>query len=428
MKKISPVAVKLVFIGLIIGVLSIASCMIGSKMDERRYTYNDALDSISESAGGVFSVDGSFIGIPYTENYSTFEDNKWKTRTREGLKVVNLQTVKYNADLKSEIRNLGIYNAPIFTGELEINGCFNIPEFENDSSFTYYPEKTILIIPIKATSLMEKPMFEINKIKYESFYNSNVHKIMNDRDGIACRLQNIEPGIYNFSTVLKVRGSKRFMVNIDSAETKLYVKSDWNSPGFTGYEYLPDNREITDDGFTACWNVPFASENNKSSIGFDFIKSVNLYKKLDRAHNYAFLFIIVPFIVLFMFEIFASINLHPVHYLLSGAASIIFFLLLLSISEHLTFNIAYLIGAIASGILVSLYVMSITKKIKLGGIMSLMFVLLYGYLFFCLQSEDYALLMGSIFAFVILAGIMFITRKVNWSNLKKSDHTDLIKA
>lgn len=427
MKKISPVSIKLISIGAIIGGLCIINALIGGKMKDRERTYNDAQYKISKSAGSSFIIHDVKIAIPYVEYYKAVENNKNVTKTEKGVKLITPEKVDYNADLKSEIRPLGIYSAPIYSGKVEINSKINLETISDTSDITYYPSKARIIIPIHSASLLDKPTFTVNKTDKETYFYSGNRSVPNDFDGIACDFNASKTGIYDFSTVLNIRGSLKFNVALDSAETKLSVKSDWPSPGFTDYSFLPDTHDINDAGFSAKWSIPFCSENEDNLIGFDYIEPVNLYKKLQRAQNYAFLFIIVPFIILFLFEIFASINLHPVHYLLCGAASVIFFLLLLSISEHINFSISYIIGAIASGLLVSLYVMSITKKVKLGGIMSLMFVLLYGYLFFCLKSEDYALLMGSIFAFVLLATIMFITRKVNWSNLKKTINTALIK-
>ena len=135
---------------------------------------------------------------------------------------------------------------------------------------------------------------------------------------------------------------------------------------------------------------------------------------------YGFLFIIVPFIVLFLFEIFLKVNLHPVNYLLCGAASIVFFLLLLSFSEHIPFFAAYLVSAAASGVVTSFYVGSITRMPKTGFEMMGVFLIMYGYLYCSLKSEDYALLIGSIFAFILIAVLMIFTRKVDWNNLRDS--------
>ena len=158
-------------------------------------------------------------------------------------------------------------------------------------------------------------------------------------------------------------------------------------------------------------------EKGKNYVGFDLVQTVDIYKMVHRAISYGFLFIIVPFIVLFLFDVFMKINFHPLHYLLSGAASVIFFLLLLSFSEHINFTLAYVISSLASGILVSFYVASVTNRVFVGFSMLGVFALMYIYLYFSLQSEDYALLIGSLFVFTILACVMFITRKVDWNNL-----------
>ncbi len=427
MKKTTSVVLKLVFIGVIVLILCLANLLIGGQMKNRENIYVDSQYEISHSAGGYFSLYSAYIAVPYDYTYTATENNQVHVKNGKGIKVFNAKHINYSADLNSEIRHLGIYQTPIFTGELKIDAVIEVQKLEDADKCKYYFEKSFLIIPISSTSLMERSTFKINGDDYETFYHSYSEGIQNDKDGIACNLNITKSGIYNFSTTLKIRGAKTFRILLDSSETKLKIKSDWVSPGFTEFTYLPDTREITNKGFTAEWNIPFASENERNDIGFNFIEPVNLYKKLNRAYNYAFIFIIVPFVILFLFELLANVNLHPIHYLLCGAASVIFFLLLLSISEHLNFTLAYLIGAFASGILVSLYVISITKKIKLGGLMSLMFILLYSYLFFCLKSEDYALLMGSIFAFILLATVMFLSRKINWSNLKKNTHTDLIE-
>ncbi len=413
MKKLSSVSVKLFYIGVIIGGLCIANALIGGKMNERESTYRDAQNEISQSAGGSCKVKNVRVVIPYTKRYNN-----------EGVAFTHSENIEYNVDLTSENRNLGIYHAPVYNGTIAIEAVFNLEKLTNTDEITYHPEQAYIILPVNSSSLMSKPEFLINNQKYKTSY---INSTKDNTYGISCAFDASVPGTYTFFTLLNVRGASEFIVCLNSSETKMNIKSDWSSPGFTRYSYLPDTRKITDSGFTASWNIPFGPNNDSESIGFSFVEPANLYQKLHRAQNYAFLFIIVPFIVLFLFEIFFELNLHPVNYLLSGAASVIFFLLLLSMSEHIQFGLAYLLGAIASGLLVSFYVMSITKKVKLGGIMCLLFVLLYSYLFFCLQSEDYALLMGSIFAFVLLAVIMFITRKVNWSNLKKSNNAVLIE-
>ena len=122
-----------------------------------------------------------------------------------------------------------------------------------------------------------------------------------------------------------------------------------------------------------------------------------------------------------------NVSFHPVHYFLCGAANIVFFLLLLSFSEHVPFALSYLISAVASGGITSLYVASVTGKVKVGIEMSAVFAMMYSYLFISLKSEDYALLVGSLFIFMIIAVLMFVTRKVDWNNIKITDLKNLKK-
>ncbi|MBO4438982.1 MAG: inner membrane CreD family protein [Spirochaetaceae bacterium] len=413
---------KLVFIGAVILVLLVANVVIGSKITDRKNVYEGAVADINSSAGGTFNSEGFAIEIPY-EVYNTNYLGERTTKQKDGVYRIYPESVDYECSFSSEKRTLGIYSSPVFTGLLNVNASFkNVTLPQNTPSTIYYTEKAYLIYKISDRNIMERPVFNVNKTENETYYKNN---------GICCNLANyvVKPiSEYKISASFKIRGAENMNFWLNSSSTTLAINGDWASPGFTGYSYLPDERTLSEDGFSAVWNIPFDAGDGSHSIGFNFIQPVNLYMKLQRANTYAFLFIIVPFIVLFMFEIFASINLHPVNYLLSGAASVLFFLLLLSLSEHISFISSYIIGAIASGVLVSLYTALITKKYKLGAVMAGIFVILYGYLLGCLQSEDYALLMGSIFAFVVLAVIMFMTSKIDWSNLKKMEHADLIES
>ena len=413
---------KLVFIGAVILVLLVANVVIGSKIKDRKNVYEGAVADINSSAGGTFNSEGFSIEIPY-EVYNTNYLGERTTKQKDGVLRIYPESVDYECTFSSENRTLGIYSSPVFTGLLNVNASFkNVTLPQSTPSTIYYTEKVYLIYKISDKNIMERPVFNVNKAENETYYKNN---------GICCNLANyvVNPtSEYKVSASFKIRGAENMNFWLNSSSSTLAINGDWASPGFTGYSYLPDERTLSEDGFSAIWNIPFDAGDGSHSIGFNFIQPVNLYMKLQRANTYAFLFIIVPFIVLFMFEIFASINLHPVNYLLSGAASVLFFLLLLSLSEHISFIASYIIGAVASGVLVSLYTALITKKYKLGAVMAGIFVILYGYLLGCLQSEDYALLMGSIFAFVVLAVIMFMTSKIDWSNLKKMEHADLIES
>lgn len=415
MKKQLMTFVKISVIGGIIGFLLILNTCIGGKLSNRKWTQEQAVYDINVAAGGYFQVSEVLIGIPWIQE-TVKKNSKGENEiiVTDGTMYFAPERMNYYAKINTQIRTIGIYDSPIFTADLSINGVFNLDIPENKNGLTYKTNEAFLVVDIGSKSIICQPEFEINGTKYKTYYASNI----GDSLGITSKFD-CSSSIINFSTDLRIRGAEEFYIFLSSPETTLKVDCDWKSPAFKYYTYLPVAHEITDEGFTAEWNVPFDVGDCTHNIGFKYVQPVNIYKMLERAVNYGFLFIIVPFIILFLFEIFLSINLHPLNYLLCGAASVIFFLMLLSISEHISFTAAYIISALGSGILVSFYVASITQKIKLGFTMSFVFVLMYGFLFLSLQSEDYALLIGSLFAFMVLALIMFFTRKVDWSNLKK---------
>lgn len=410
MKKLNNLTAKVFSIGAIIGLLLIGNLMIHSKLNDRKSTRDEACNSISRSAGGPFILSGVSVVIPYDYNETYYDDANVKRSKRLSANLyIHPSKMEIDSVISAERRTVGIYSTPVFTGSILISADFELEEIKNRFDFVYHLDKAYFLLQIGDYSLQSHPEFKINGKKCNVYLEEN---------GIASKMK-YSAGKYHFETDLKIRGAKSFKSYITAENTTMNVKSNWTSPGFTDFDYLPAERNISDEGFDATWNIPFSS-GNMHSIGFELIESVDVYKKLDRAINYGFLFIIVPFIALFLFEMFAGIQLHPVQYLLSGAASVVFFLLLLALSEHIDFGAAYLISGAASGILVSLYITSISRHVRIGLIMTGVFLSLYAYLYYSLLSEDYALLIGSIFAFTVIAVLMFFTRKGNLVKMEKN--------
>ena len=419
-KKFSGIGLKLIFIALVFVALLIGLFFMNAKLSDREYTYNDAVEEISESAGNFFSLEGPYIIIPvirtwYTEHSVGETTVREKNQTKEYV-TVYAEKANLDANIKTQERTLGIYSSPVYTGTLDISASFIVP-YESNEEYEYLFDQAELILDTRQKNLCAHPVFNLNGIETVSdAMQAESKEPSYTVIGSTCT---VSSGKNIFSTRIELKGARSFWIRPVSKETKLSVTSDWASPGFTGFDYLPDTREISSDGFTAQWNIPFAD--TSAQLGFRLVQPVDLYKQLDRAFNYGFLFILVPFIVMFLFEIFADIVLHPVHYLLCGAATVIFFLLLLALSEHLPFVASYLIAAFASALLTSIYLASVTGKFKIGASMILLFSVLYAYLYLSLKSEDYAFLIGTLFAFCVLASVMFLTRKVNWSSLHGSE-------
>jgi inner membrane protein len=219
-------------------------------------------------------------------------------------------------------------------------------------------------------------------------------------------------------------------------DSRVELSSDWPHPSFIG-EYLPSSREVSASGFKAHWQTSFFATNLEEALrdcvredscnalsarnfGVNFIDPVDQYLKTERAIKYALLFIGLTFAVFFLFEVLKRMAVHPVQYALVGMSLALFYLLLLSLSEHLSFATAYTISATACVALIGFYVSYVLHSAARGAGFAGLLALLYAMLFGLLGAEDYALLMGSVLVFGVLAGVMVLTRKLDWYGVGKT--------
>jgi inner membrane protein len=215
-------------------------------------------------------------------------------------------------------------------------------------------------------------------------------------------------------------------------ETVLKLQSPWTSPSFDG-SFLPDSSKVSEQGFEAYWkilhlnrNYPQSWLNNKhqftdSAFGLNLLLPVDNYTQTDRSIKYALLFIVLTFLIFFFLELVNKVSVHPLQYILVGFALALFYILLLSISEHLHFQLAYLIASLMTLGLIAWYSYSILKQTKLAALVVANLVILYAFIYTIIQMESYALMMGSIGLFIILAIIMYFSRKVDWKSLNMSE-------
>jgi inner membrane protein len=232
----------------------------------------------------------------------------------------------------------------------------------------------------------------------------------------------------SFDTNLTLRGSRELSLSPLGRRTVASIQSAWPSPSFFG-AFLPTERKIGVEGFEASWIVPYLARGFGQSFettdealqqlltpafGVRFYQPVDHYQLVQRSLKYAILFVALAFLVFFVVETVSPRRLHVVHYALVGAAQVLFYLLLLSLSEHIGFARAYIAGAAATIGLTSLYAISALASKSRAGVLCLVLSLLYGLLYIILNAEDYALLIGSTLLFVALAATMFVTRKIDW--------------
>lgn len=243
-------------------------------------------------------------------------------------------------------------------------------------------------------------------------------------------------GVYRFDVNLQLQGAEVLELVPTGKETTMKMQATWPHPSFVG-QFLPESRSIGAAGFEAVWRTSRLATsveqalhacNGQStcapllarSMGVAFIEPVDVYLMLERSSKYGFLFVLFTFVLFGLFELLKRLAIHPVQYALVGVALATFFLLLVALSEHLAFPVAYAIAAGSCVMLLGFYVSYVLKSVRRAGGFSAALALLYAAMFVLLQSEDMALLLGAILLFGIVAAIMLVTRHVDWYRVGES--------
>lgn len=429
-------------IGLLILLFLIPLGMIRQIRSEREGAMEGALADVSSKAGGPTRITTPFLAVPV--GYETREvDEKGAAfvRKHRGVYIVFPQSLAVSGDVHVALRTRGIYAVPVHQGD-----------FGMDVDFVFHPEETdIAGVRVEwddirlhfayddSRSLRESPVL-LDRDGSRTVLRSNTPPIgLADRSVSAPVRLTRDPasgwGRYSARLELKLSGAESlyFLPLADSNEIKLTC--DWASPSFNGYR-LPAERVLGDAGFTAEWFLDEASrvlprvQNAadfrpesvaEATFGADFLQPTDVYQQVHRALRYAVLFLFIPFAALFLFEILSKTRLHVVQYILVGLANCVFYLLLLALAEHLPFLTAYLISSAAVCAVTTFYVSAFLTDKRQAILAFSVLALQYGYLFCALSSEDYALLIGSVGLFGIVALTMAATRRIEWYDTKEAD-------
>lgn len=440
MKK--SLLVKLLTIGALMLLLLIPIAMIGNSIEERQRYSETVLQDIAKSSSHSQTLTGPVLVVPYikTEYITTFNELKEKiTETREvnGKLYFLPELLRVDSDMDMKSRSRGIYNAQLYHTKNKIDGKFAVPtDFGLGEKIVDYQFKPAYIaIGISDIRGIENSLtLQWDKSSFNAEPGSQIPLLGN---GVHVKIDTVEAGkSYTFSLNLQLKGTSQFNLAPLGKETHLSMRSNWPHPSFIG-DYLPIEHEITERSFSARWQTSYFSTNmrehfyrciqkqecaafEQSKFGVNLIDPINHYVKSDRAIKYALLFIALTFAGFFLFEILKRLQVHPIQYALVGLALAFFYLLLISLSEHIGFALAYAISAAACVSLIGFYVsfvlQSVVRALGFTSTLALLYALLYG----LLSAEDYALLMGSILLFAMLGVFMTLTRKVDWYNLGNS--------
>lgn len=420
---------KSFFIGLLILLLLIPATFIQNLVSERSSRQVEAVKEIGSKWAGSQTITGPVIGIPYTETVTyeknTTEVKKWAYFLPDKLDI--------QARILPEKRYRGIYEVVVYTSELQIKGSYDslhIAELNIPADKLLWNEAAVFFNISDVQGLKDEMAFHLAGNTLDlvpAKYSSDQFK-----NALSAALPASLAGIHgplDFSATVQLKGSGNLLFVPAGKVTTVKAASSWPDPSFAG-SYLPDLRTVKDSGFTADWKVLYLNRNypqqwkgdvhemDGSAFGVNLILPVDVYQQTTRSVKYAILIILLTFTAFFLIEWVYRRAIHSLQYVLVGLALCLFYTLLLSFSEYIGFNKAYLTAALATIFLIAWYVRSILRSSKMSLFVGALLTLLYGFIFTLIQLQDYALLMGSIGLFITLGVVMYFSRKIKWTEEK----------
>lgn len=432
----TSISAKMLMVGFIFLVLMVPLGIVEDLIRERGFRQTEVIQEINEKWGNEVVLFGPIIKVPYRtyKEEKTYDaTNKTYIKTYEEVYhhayffPENLD-IQANVDTKQLKR--GIYESVVFTTDVNISGSFGAFDFGQRE----IPEKDIL---------WQKASVLFKTTNLKGIRNEITIDILNSTFALKPQFDNAHMGtletanlslptkknpILDFTMAFQVNGSERLQFIPLGKVTTAQMTSDWHSPSFNG-NFLPNDstKQISKNGFNAQWKV---LETNRQfgqqffdklpdlgtyAFGSSLIIPVDDYQKTERTSKYGLMIIGLTLLVFLLIQIISKIHIHPFQYLMIGLALVMFYTLLIAISEHQDYLMAYLLASMAVVGLISLYSRTILKGFKFALFIFSSMAVLYAFIFIIIQLEDYALLVGSIGLFIILATIMFASSKIDWN-------------
>ncbi|WP_462156854.1 cell envelope integrity protein CreD [Pseudoalteromonas sp. GB56] len=418
---------KLLIIAGLTLVLLVPIMLIKGLIFERSARLTEVQQEIARSSSGEQTVIGPFLYVEYLEHKKSDNGESYSYVKKQ---VLLPDTLNWQADLTTFEKYRGIYKANLYRSMNSIDAIFSGDAIAAlaDKDLTML-NLVMAVDDIRGIGVGSD--IHIAGQKY-SFEPGTQIKQISDGIHVPLTLNSLQGhDTLKTKVTLNLQGMSRFAISPVGEETQVTMRADWPHPSFVG-DYLPTESHVENKSFEANWQTSFFATNmqdlftncvrtngicnelRERNLGVNLVDGVDHYLKSHRATNYAMLVLFLVFSSFFLLEILRKEAIHPVQYGFVGLAIAVFYLLLVSLSEHFGFNLAYAVSALASGLLLSIYVAGMLRSTKQGGLFFIGISVLYCVLFSLLSAEDYALLMGAILVFVVLSLIMMLTRKFNW--------------
>ena len=434
---------KLLGVGGLILLMLIPLAMIEGVLSDRLERRNEAVSDITASWGKEQNIIGPVLCVPYLHHGTvvrsvTLPDGRVETREVEETTVATAyflpESLEITGDVQTQTLYRGIYDAAVFRGQIALTGNFSPPDMaalKIDAADVLWKDAAVTLAVSDLRGTRESLMVDWGGKKIQLQPGS---QLPGYTTGVTAQVGSDHPisAPSAFSIALDLNGSNGIFFAPFGMQNQVTLKSNWPDPGFRG-AFLPAERTVRSDGFAAKWKVSYYGRDypqrwtsragnerfttnsvSASLFGTQFLRILDAYRYVERSIKYGVLFFVLVFTTFFLFEVTARQKIHPLQYLMVGAALCLFYLALLSASEFIGFSLAYLIATVAATGLITWY----CSHFLGGGLRTLMIggglLGVYTFLYITLRQQDYALLMGTVALFVLLAVVMFVTRKVDW--------------
>lgn len=430
------VTLKLISIAVLILILLIPNSMIKDIIRERESLSETAIQEVSSKWANQQVVQGPVLTVPVVYTYQRKDELVDVTKH---LHILPEQLTISGAVNPQELKR-GIYEVVVYQSKLNLSGQFtfdfhpdpaNLKEIKWNDAFL-----TIGISDLRGIKDHINVTWGDQQLQAEP--GSRIMDLI--ESGVTIALPDghtKELTAANFAFSLDLNGSENLSFIPLGNTTEVQLTSSWENPSFNG-NFLPNKREITSDGFSAYWKILQLNRNfpqhwfddqydhslAASAFGVNLILPLDDYQKSMRSAKYAIMTIALTFLIFFLAEVLNGQKIHAFQYTLVGLSLCLFYILLISISEHSNFDQAFVISALAVIIMIATYSISVFQKRKITVLLTAVLCGVYGFLFVTLQLADFALLLGAIGLALTLAATMFFTRNINWYAMRDSNKTN----
>ncbi len=433
----------LMVIGMTLAIL-VPLLLIRGVIHDRQAHRDAAVQRIASSEAGAQAIAGPVLVVPWTETIEVEEKNDRGEVIRivrrdgeSGRWLFFPETLEFSGNMAPYTRRLGLHEVRMYLLDGSLSASFRarIPADENPDLPRRIGQPWLSYAISDVRGLRGSPELRVGG---QAMALAQGHGAGN-WPGVHVRLDVPQAGTelaVVAELALQLAGAERFSFAPLAQRTRVALQSPWPHPQFNG-DFLPDRRDVSAAGFSAAWEVSSLATNAQAQyrnastradagslqaggidvFGISLVDPVNPHVQADRASKYGILFVLLTFVGFFMFELIRQLRIHPIQYGLVGLALAIFFLLLVSLSEHLAFGLAYLVASLACIGLLGFYLSHVLRSRARGIGFAAMLATLYAALYGLLVSEDNALVLGAGLLFLILAAIMVVTRRIDWYQL-----------